>query len=72
LIEGGIARESIITLPEPTTLEESSAIVGSARKNNCGTIVIGRRPESEVKSIFGGVSKRTIRQTENLALWVIG
>ena len=72
LIEGGISRECIVTLPEPTAIEESTAIIGSARKNNCGTIVIGRRPEGEVKSIFGGVSKRTIRQAENLALWVIG
>ncbi|SHO50630.1 universal stress protein [Desulfopila aestuarii] len=72
LTEGGVSQECIFTLPEPTTIEESTAIISAARKNNCGTIVIGRRPESEVKSIFGGVSKRTIRQAENLALWVIG
>lgn len=72
LLQAGIARESIVTLPEPTAIEESLAIIGSARSNDCGTVVIGRRPENEVKSIFGGVSKRTIRQAENLALWVIG
>lgn len=73
---GGIPKECIVALPEPTALEESTAIISSAKKNDCGTIVIGRRPESEVKSIvksiFGGVSKRTIYQTENRALWVIG
>lgn len=72
LTAAGIARESIVTLPEPTAIEESTAIISSARKNGCGTIVIGRRPVHEAKGILGGVSKRTILQTENLALWVIG
>lgn len=72
LIDGGIARECIISLPEPAALEESTAIISSARKNGCGTIVIGRRPEAEAKGILGAVSRRTILQTENLALWVIG
>ncbi|MFV0436748.1 MAG: universal stress protein [Desulfopila sp.] len=72
LVEAGIVREAIVTLPEPMAIEESSAIIRSAKKHGCGTIVIGRRPQDEVKSIFGGVSKRTILQTENLALWVIG
>lgn len=72
LVEGGIPQECIFTLPMPTALEESTAIISSARKNGCGTIVIGRRPENQVKSIFGGVAKRTILQAEELALWVIG
>jgi len=72
LADGGIPRECIVTLPVPTAIEGSTAIIGSARKNGCGTIVIGRRAEGEGKSILGGISKRTILQTENLALWVIG
>lgn len=72
LTDAGIARECIVTLPEPTAIEESTAIISSARKNGCGTIVIGRRPVKKAKGILGGVSKRTILQTENMALWVIG
>lgn len=71
LTDAGIDKECIITLPETTAIEESTAIISSARKNGCGTIVIGRRPIHEAKGILGGVSKRTIHQTENLALWVV-
>lgn len=72
LTESGIPKECIVTLPEPKTFEESSAIISSARKNDCGTIVIGRRPATESKGFLGGVAKRTILQTENMAIWVIG
>jgi nucleotide-binding universal stress UspA family protein len=72
LTAAGIPKECIVSLPQPTAIEESTAIISSARKNHCGTIVIGRRPGNANKGILGGVSKRTILQTENLALWVIG
>lgn len=72
LTEAGIPKECIITLPQPKALEESTAIISSARKNDCGTIVIGRRPAGESKGFLGGVAKRTIMQTEDLALWVVG
>lgn len=70
--DAGIPKECITPLPQPTAIEESSAIINSARKNNCGTIAIGRRPENKSKGFFGGISRRTIKQTENMALWVIG
>lgn len=72
LTDAGIPKESIITLPEPTAIEESTAIIRNAKKNGCGTIVIGRRSREKAKGIFGGVSKRTILQAEDLALWVVG
>ena len=72
LTEAGIPKECIITLPEPTTIEESTAIISSAHKTGCGTIVLGRRGVNEKKKRFGGISRRTILQTEDLALWVIG
>ncbi|WP_136795873.1 MULTISPECIES: universal stress protein [Desulfosediminicola] len=72
LTEAGIPPKCIITLPQPKALEESSAIISSARKNDCGTIVIGRRPARESKGFLGGVARRTIMQTEDLALWVVG
>lgn len=72
LTEAGIPRDCVTPLPVPTAMEESGAIIKSAKQNNCGTIVIGRRPHSEAKGVLGGVSRRTINQTENMALWVIG
>lgn len=72
LTESGIPKEAIATLPIPKALEESSAIISNARKNDCGTIVIGRRPAGQKKGFLGGIAKRTILQTEDMALWVIG
>lgn len=72
LTGAGIPKECITPLPVSKAMEESSAIIGCARKNGCGTIVIGRRPESQAKGFLGGVSRRTIKQTENTAVWIIG
>ena len=72
LKEAGIPEQNITILPRPTALEESSAIISSAKKHKCGNIIIGRRPESEDKGFLGGVSRRTIKQTDNMAVWVIG
>ncbi|WP_163336572.1 universal stress protein [Desulfopila sp. IMCC35008] len=72
LTDAGIPERCIRSLPVPTTMEESTAIISCARKHKCGTIVIGRRPESGSKGFLGGVTRRTIKQTENMALWIIG
>lgn len=72
LLDAGIDQEMIHTLPEPTALEESSSIISNARKHRCGTIVIGRRREGLAKGIFGSISSRTVMQTQNMALWIIG
>jgi nucleotide-binding universal stress UspA family protein len=72
LLDAGIDKEMIHTLPEPTALEESSSIISHAKKHRCGTIVIGRRREGMAKGIFGSISSRTGTPTQNLALWIIG
>lgn len=72
LTDAGIPKECIEILPVPTAFEESTPIINAARKRGCGTIVIGRRTAKEAKGILGGVSKRTIAQVENMALWVVG
>jgi len=72
LIEAGIDKEMIHTLPEPAALEESSSIISHAKKHRCGTIVIGRRREGMAKGILGSISSRTVMQTQNMALWLIG
>ncbi len=72
LLDSGIAQEAIHTLSEPTALEESMSIISHARKNSCGTIVIGRRREGLAKGLMGSVSSRTMLQTQDMALWLVG
>lgn len=72
LLDAGIAKQTIHTLPVPTTLEESMSIISHAKKNTCGTIVIGRRREGMAKGLMGSVSSRTILQTQDMALWLVG
>lgn len=72
LLEAGIPDTKIEILPEKTDLEEAHGIISQARKQNCGTIVMGRRSAGMAKGLLGGVSDRTIKHVENLALWVIG
>ncbi len=72
LLDNGIERERISELPIQTDLEASRDLLRQARKHKCGTIVIGRRPRSEDKGIFGGVSDRALQQAEDIALWLVG
>lgn len=72
LEEAGIAANKIIILPEASNLEESRGIIRQAKAQNCGTIVMGRHGVGIAKGLFGGVSDRTIKQVQNLALWIVG
>ncbi|RUM43451.1 MAG: universal stress protein [Desulfocapsa sp.] len=72
LLEAGIPEDKIVILPLRTGLEKAHGIIREARKQKCGTIVMGRRSAGMAKGLFGGVSDRTIEHVENLALWVIG
>jgi nucleotide-binding universal stress UspA family protein len=72
LIEAGIDKDRVVVLPETRTIQESTSIVTQARNHKCGTIVIGRRGPGVTKGFFGGVSNQTIRQTQNMAVWVVG
>ena len=72
LIEAGIPRDRVVVLPETTHIEESTSIISQATKHGCGTIVIGRKGPGSQKGFFGGVSNRTIRQTQNMAVWIVG
>lgn len=72
LHEAGIPLENITILPEDTNLEESGSIIATARKHNCGTIVMGRRRTGMARGIFGDLARRTILQTQNMALLLVG
>ena len=72
LIEAGIPRSNIITLPEVPDLEAAHGIIRQAEKHHCGTIVIGRRGDGTTKGILGGVSDRTVKHAQDIALWLVG
>ena len=72
LKEAGIPEEQIEILPTVMDLDEAHAIVVQARKQHCGTIVIGRRGRGIAKGILGGVSDRTARHAQDVALWLVG
>ena len=72
LYEAGIPKDKIVILPETLHIEESTSIISQAKKHGCGTIVIGRKGPGSQKGFFGGISNRTIRQTQDMAVWIVG
>ncbi len=72
LIEAGIPESKIITLSEVPDLDAAHGIIRQAHKQQCGTIVIGRRGDGTTKGILGGVSDRTLKHSQDIALWVVG
>lgn len=72
LHEAGIPDKQIQILPETSGLEEAQGILREAKRQKCGTIVMGRRGVGMAKGLFGGVSDRTVKRVQDLALWVVG
>ncbi len=72
LHEAGIPDRCVTVLPQAIDLEEARGILREAKSHNCGTIVMGRRGVGMAKGLFGGVSDRTVKRVQDLALWVIG
>ena len=72
LIEAGIPEDNIIILPETVDLEPAHSILRQADKNHCGTIVIGRRGDGTASGLLGGVSDRTVKRGQDVALWLVG
>ncbi len=72
LLEAGIPESNIQILPEKSDLEQAHGIIKEAKARKCGTVVIGRRGAKIAKGLFGGVSDRTIKQAQNMALWIVG
>jgi nucleotide-binding universal stress UspA family protein len=72
LLDAGIPEQQIKILPEITDLEEAHGIIRQAKKQVCGTIVMGRRGAGMAKGLLGGVSDRAIKRVQDLALWIVG
>ena len=72
LKEAGISPERIDTKIVPRMASRAAAIVEEARKNECGTIVIGRRGLSDLEDLFlGSMSNKVLQIAEDLAVWLV-
>ncbi len=72
LREAGIPKHRITVLPEATRFDNSSSIINQARRHQCGTVVMGRPRAGLARGIWGEVTSRTIKYTQNMALWIVG
>lgn len=72
LADHGIPRRRITQLPAQMHLDVSADLLRQAKQYNCGTIVIGRRRRDLVKGQLRGVSDKTLKQAQNIAIWLAG
>ena len=72
LTEGKILPDQIKQLKVHKNLDASHDLLRQAKLHGCGTIVIGRRGANTPKGLLGGVSDRTMKNAENIAVWLVG
>lgn len=72
LVDNGFARHRITQLPMQMHLDVGADLLRQAKQHGCGTIVIGRRRRDLGKAQITGVSDRTLKQAENIAIWLAG
>ncbi|MDR3629821.1 MAG: universal stress protein [Desulfocapsaceae bacterium] len=73
LLEADIPSDRITLLPMTTHIDGSSSIISRARQHHCGTIVMGRVSRAMMRQqLWGQTADRTIKNTQNMALWVVG
>ena len=72
LMDNGIPRHRITQLPTQMHLDVSSDLLRQAKQHNCGTIVIGRRRRDLSRGQLKGVSDKTLKQAQNIAVWLAG
>ncbi|MCI5122558.1 MAG: universal stress protein [Candidatus Electrothrix sp. AUS4] len=71
LIENGIPEKQIVHIPPRRGIHPSHDLLRQAKRNKCGTIVIGRRPRVD-KGLLGGVSDRITKNAQDMAIWLVG
>jgi len=72
LVDNGFSRYRITQLPAQMHLDVSSDLLKQAKQHNCGTIVIGRRRRDLSRGQLKGVSDKTVKQAQNVAVWLAG
>lgn len=72
LVDNDISRHRISQLPAQMHLDVGTDLLRQAKQHQCGTIVIGRRRRSLTGGHLKGVSDKTLRQAQNIAIWLAG
>lgn len=72
LADNGFSRHRIKQLPTQMHLDVSSDLLKQAKQHNCGTIVIGRRRRDLSRGQLKGVSDKTVKQAQDVAVWLAG
>lgn len=72
LVDNGFSRHRITQLPTQMHLDVSSDLLKQAKEHHCGTIVIGRRRRDLARGQLKGVSDKTVKQAQNVAVWLAG
>jgi nucleotide-binding universal stress UspA family protein len=72
LMENGLTNEQIATRIVNGSRNPADDILKEARGKGYGTIVLGRRGLSGVKAfVFGSVTKKILRQSAGLSIWIV-
>lgn len=71
LIEGGIDKDRIKTLPMQRKLGVSHDLLNRAKQQKCGTIVLGRRGDGFSKGLLGGVTDKVTRNAQHVTIWLV-
>ena len=72
LVENGLTNEQIATRIVNGSRNPADDILKEARSKGYGTIVLGRRGLSGVKAfVFGSVTKKIMRQSAGLSIWIV-
>ncbi len=72
LAANGFSNDRIHHLCSPIGIHASRQIIRQALADEFGTIVIGRRPATIAKGVFGGVTDQIIHMADQMALWIVG
>ncbi len=72
LSESGLSRSRISQLPMRMHVDVGADLLRQAKAHNCGTIVIGRRRRDMGAGQLRGVSDKTLKGAQNVAVWLAG
>lgn len=71
LVDSGFAVENIKRAKSNIGINPARDIYSYLKKNNFGTIVMGRRGAEEATWLLGSISERLLYTAENLAIWMV-